>query len=302
MVSRISTYFQNQNSLRSLQQANQDVALSTYQITSGNKTNRLGDMSKDVSQVMDLRDITRQTEIYQSNITGATNFLKASEAALQGMSDLLSDAAATAALGRNENSASTRASLAPKAEGLAETFYNLFKTEYNGRYVFSGQNATNAPVSGNASSTAFPGAPVPTTYYQGDSSELVVITGPNTTLNYGVLGDSEGFAKIKAGLESLWYGLENNSLSDIDSAVSILKDAAANVSTMLGQVGGDMNTLEQLNARHESNKDFLSQQLDELEKVDISEALTKLTQQQATLESSLLVITQINRLSLLDYL
>lgn len=302
MVSRVATYFQNQTSLRTMQQANAGLALSTYQITTGNKTNKLADMSSDINQILGLREVMRQAETYQTNITNAVNFLKTTESALDGMTDLLSQASATATLGRNENSAETRASLAPKAQSLAEAFYNLFNTEFNGTYVFSGQQATNGPVSGVATATAFPGAPVPTTYYQGDSDAVTTVTGPASTTSYGVLGNDPAFAEMKAGLEALWYGLQNNSTTDIDSAVSTLKSAQSKLSTMVGRVGGDMNTLEQLGKRYDASQLVVKEQLDSKEKIDISEALSTFSQQQATLEASMLVTTRINSISLLDYL
>ena len=199
-MTRIATYFQNQSSLRSLQQANEGMALSTYQITTGNKSNKLADLSSDINQILTLREVLRQNETYTANITNAKNFLSSTESALSGITDLLSEASATATLGRNENSASTRASLAPKAQSLAEAFYNLMNTQFNGTYVFSGQQGTQGPLSGTASATPFPGAPVPTTYYQGDTDPVTTVTGPASTTSFGILGNEEAFAEIKAGL------------------------------------------------------------------------------------------------------
>lgn len=302
MVSRIATGFQNENTLRNLRQSNEGLALSTYQITTGQRARRLADISEDASQILNLREVTSRTQSYLDNITSAKNQLQAMENALQGMSDLLGDAASTATLGRTENSASTRATLAPKAQAIAEGFYSLFTTQFNGEYLFSGSNGTVSPVSGNAAATAYPGAPLATTWYQGDTTTPAIITGPSTTLNYGVAGNEAAFSKIKAGVEALWYGLQNNALSDIDNAVNVLKEAKTDLSSLLGRVGGQMNTMDQITQRHTAQQGFLQEQSDELEKIDISEAITKFSEQQATMEASMSIIVRVNQLSLLDFL
>lgn len=302
MVTRISTSFQNQTNLRNLQQANEGLTLTSYQVTSGNIGRRLADTAQSSNQIVAMRDVLARTDMYKNNITSATSRLQAAEGALAGMTDLLAEAASLATLGRNENSASTRESLAPKAQAIADTFYNLFKTQFEGAYIFSGQDGDDEPVSGAASATAFPGLPLATTWYNGDSATGTVVTGPGTTLSYGAAGNEAAFAELKTGLEALWYGLENNSLSDIDSAITTLESARESLSVLQGRVGGQMNTLDQLGERHDTQTQFMGEQLDKLEKVDVAEALTRFSQQQATLEASMLIITQVNNLSLLDFL
>lgn len=302
MVSRVATYFQNQTSLRNLQKANEGISLTSYQITSGNKARRLADTATDSTQILDLRNVLSRTATYQNNINTATNRLKAAENALAGMTDMLAEAASVATLGRNENSADTRASLAPKVQAIVETFYTLFNTEFEGNYIFSGMNGSHSPVAGTGAAAAFPGLPIPTDWYDGDSTPPMVSTGVGSSLQYGVAGNEEAIAQMKAGLESLWYGLQNNSLSDIDAAITTLESARVGISVLQGRVGGQINTLEQISTRHTTQQQFLQEQLDGLEKADISEALTLFSQQRATLEASMLIISQVNQLSLLDFL
>jgi flagellar hook-associated protein 3 FlgL len=301
-MTRIATYYQNQNVLRTLQQASQGLALSSYQVSTGLKAQKISDFNADTNRVLTLRDVQDRTAVYLDNLTNAGNTVKATESALQQMTDLLADATSTATLGRNENSASTRAALAPKAQSLAESFYTLFKTQYNGTYLFSGSNGLSSPTNASAAATSFPGAPVPTTYYQGDSQLNTIMTGPGTTLNFGVLGNDPAFANLKAGMEALWQGLQTNNVTEIDNAVSALNQAKTGLATLLGQVGGQLNTVELVKDRHTTQQTFLKEQLDSLEKVDVSEAITRFSQQQATLEASSALITRINSLSLLDFL
>jgi flagellar hook-associated protein 3 FlgL len=302
MVTRVATASQNAATLRNLQEANRGMALSTYQITTGLKSQTLSDDAGNSHQLLTLKDVQNRTATYLNNLTGANNQLTATESALQQMTDLLSEASSLATTGRNENSAATRATLAPKAQALAESFYSLFNTQYNGQYLFSGSNANTAPISGSASATAFPGEPIDTSWYQGDSQLATAVNGAGTTLEYGVLGNSDAFSKLKAGLEGLWYGLQNNNVTEIDTAISTLGGSKTALSSTVSLVGGQMNNIDQLTERYTNQQSFLKTSVDGLEKVDVSEALTTFSQQQATLQASMMIITQVNQVSLLDYI
>ena len=302
MVTRVATSFQNAATLRNLQQANQGMALSTYQITTGLKSPTLSGDAGNSHQLLTLRDVQTRTATYLTSLKSATNQLTATESALQQMTDLLSEASSLATTGRNENSGETRSTLAPKAQAIAESFYSLFNSQYNGQYLFSGSNANSATIAGNASATAFPGEPLPTDWYQGDTTLATVVSGNGITQDYGVLGNEEAFAKLKAGFEGLWYGLQNNNVTEIDTAISTLTTAKTELSSLVSNVGGQMNNVEQLTERYTNQQTFVQQSVDDIEKVDVSEALTTFSQQQATLQASMMIISQLNQVSLLDYI
>lgn len=302
MVTRIATYFQNQDTLRNLQLSNQTLSLTSYQITTGLKAQNLSDISSDAYQLLSLRDVQSKTTTYLDNATSAKNQLTAVESALQQMTDILSDASSTATLGRNESSAETRATLVPKVQSMAESFYTLFKSQYNGRYLFSGSDSSQPPINTTAASTPYPGEPLPTSWYQGDTTLPTVITGPGTTLSYGVLGNDPAFAQMKAGLESLWHSLQTNDTTEMDSSIATLNKAKESLSGMLGQVGGQLNTAQLVIDRQTNQQQFLKTQLDSVEKVDVASAITQFSQQQATMQASMAIITKVNQLSLLDFL
>ena len=303
MVTRIATAAIQTASLDRMQQSNTKLARLTSQITSGLKADRFQQIATDSAQMLNLQGLRLNTDQYIENLGAADARLKASENALQGMSDLIVEAANLWTLGRNENSADVRANLAPKAENLTRTFYNLFQTKFEGRYVFSGMAGETPPITVAPTANTVPGPPpAPSTYYTGDPQKDIVITGAGTTQEFGITGDNDAFANMKAGLEALWYGLENNSVTDIDGAIDLLNQAQSDIGSTLGEVGGQLSGFDLLKTRHENSTLFLQERIDELEKVDIAEAITLFNQEQATLEASMLVSTSLNSLSLLDFL
>lgn len=302
MVTRIATSYQNAATLRNLQQANANMALSTYQITTGLKSRTLSEDSGNANRILTLKDVQVRTDTYIANLGSASSQLTATESALQQMTDLITEATALATTGRNENSAETRSTLAPKAQAIAESFYNLLNTQYNGQYVFSGSNGNTETISGNAAATAFPGEPIDTSWYQGDGTLSSVVSGAGTTQEYGVLGNDDSFSKLKAGLEGLWYGLQNNNVTEMDTAISNIAAAKSSLTSLVSDVGGQMNNVDALTERYTNQKTFVKTNLDDLEQVDVSEALTTFSQQSSTLQASMMIIAQTNSLTLLDYI
>lgn len=301
-MTRVTTNQQNQNSLRQLQEANQRLAVASEQITTGQKAQRLSEISESAFSLLRLRDVSSNNETYINNIDTATSRLRATEAAVSQFTDLLAQAAQVYTVGRNENSPETRAALAPEAQALAESFYSILNTEFDGQFIFSGSNGGVPAIGGAATATAHPGDPLPTDYYQGDTRLQQIITGPGTTQSYGITGDNPAFANLRAGLEALTFGLQTNDVTEIDNAIASIENSQDQLASLLGQVGGQINNLGLVSERHSSQQLFITEQVEDIESIDVTEAITEFTQQQATLEASLLTITRINQVSLLDFL
>ncbi len=302
MVTRISTSFLNSTLVNRLQTSNVQIARNTYQISSGLEARRYEDISTETNALFDLKELRSSNERYIRNIEDVTARLSSSENALQGLSDLMADASNLWTLGRNENSAESRAALAPKAEALTRTFYQLFQTQFEGRYIFSGQASENPPLNQSPTANISPGNPAPTTYYTGDVARPSVITGEGIQIPYGVTGDQQGFADMLAGLEALWFGLENNSTTEIDNAIELLNNAQTELSDMLGEIGGQIESLNLLKDRHESANINITERVDGIEKADITEAISNYSANQAVLESSMAILARLQSTSLLDFI
>lgn len=299
---RVSTTLMHQTALTQMEKSNSALSDLSYQITSGKKAKSLNEIAADANLLLNMEDLRTTTNTYVENLDTAKSRLSATENALQSLNDIMVEASNLYTLARNESNSEVRASLVSKAEGLANSLFSVMRTKFDGRYIFSGQDGETSPISGNPTATTIPADPPPTTYYNGDATKMKVITGNSTTESYGITGDHNGLARMKAGLEALMYGLENDSDTDIDGAIDMLQNAQSDISDMQGEVGGQMASFQLQIDRHENNKTFLQDRVDELEKVDVAEAMSKFAQQQSTLEASMMVISRLARLSLLDFM
>ncbi len=302
MVERVATKFMNTTNLRQLQETNVRINESSEKITTGFKGNRLQDFSENANILLDTYNLQGQTQTYINNIQIAKNRLQATEQNMQSMLDLISEASSLWTTGRSERSAETRSALAPQAQNLVESFYSVFNTKFDNRFIFSGTAGNQQPISSSPVASPLPSSPAPNTFYNGDAALPVTMTAPSQTSAYGVAGNAQAFAEMKAGLEALWYGLENNDTNEIENSINALQEAQQQMTGLLGDVGGQISEMDKLNGRHEATKIFLEEKADQIDKADVTEALTEFQQQTTVLEASMSVMTTISRLTLLDFI
>lgn len=299
---RIATFFQHQQNLTRLQQSTSNLNRISGQISSGFRAERLEEIADFSTQLFNLEELQKNNTIFIEGLAVADARLQTTENTLNSITDLLVETTRVATLGRNELSPEVRATIAPQVRGIADTFFQLFNTQFEGRFIFSGQASETQPITATLTGNPFPGDPPPTSYYTGDSERIQVVTGPGTSTTYGVTGNNVGFARIVAGLESLIFGLENNSLTDIDGAIDLVSQAQKDVSDILGQIGGEAAGFDLLRDRFESSNTFMNQRIDELSKISFTEASTRFTQEETALQASLSVTSRILQISLLNFL
>ena len=128
--------------------------------------------------------------------------------------------------------------------------------------------------------------------------DLIIPRGSNEFVQYimansniSVMGHADGICHVYVDSEA-----------DIDNAITTLDSAQTGISSLLGDVGGQLNSLSQLEERHQNTNLFLQEQIDSIEQVDVTEAITQFSQQEAVLQASLAVIARLNQVSLLNFL
>lgn len=298
---RVTNNYIAQQGIKRIQNATEAVYKSDMQVSTGLKGEKYSDVASDLRQILLVSESQSKLESYSKNLTNMESYLESVEKTLQGMQKILTETTELATLALNENTPEARASLASTAEGLAKNLDSLLNTKFQGKYIFSGQ-ATDTNVSEPSSPKVFAGIPASKDYYQGDSESLQTVVGDGIVLEYGITGDDQGFADLKAGIESLWYGLENNDDSSLEGALDLINNAQSGFGSMLGTVGGEMKQVDILQEQNETTKDFLATQLQELQGVDSSKAINELKANEAALDANFMLLARMGKVSLIDYL
>ena len=132
------------------------------------------------------------------------------------------------------------------------------------------------------------------------------------TVTYGVLADEVAGPLMQLMQDLMIYASGtpsafSNPLSSADRAFIISKIPEANAAFDVAngaqaQHGVAMKTIEDAQIRHENELAFINRFIANIEDTDIAEAVTKLNQDQLALESSFRVFSQLNSLSLLNFI
>lgn len=298
---RVTNMYQAQTSLARIQNSSEDVFNSDYQVSTGLKSSKYSEVAADLSQILQTKESQSKIESYSKNLTTTESYLNSVETSLQSMKSILTEATSLATLAKSENTAEQRAALSATAEGLAENLDSLMNQQFQGKYIFSGQ-AGNVPTTDGTSPKVYAGVPSDTSYYQGDLEKKSTVVAEGDVLKYGIIGDDQGFADLKAGIEALWYGLQNNNEASLTGSLDLINNAQDSFGSMLGIIGGEMKQVDILQEQHSNTTDFLAEQLQELQGVDSAKAISDLKSNEAVLEANLSLIARQNQTSLMDFL
>jgi flagellar hook-associated protein 3 FlgL len=191
-----------------------------------------------------------------------------------------------------------RASIATQLQSVLAEVVSQANTTFNGVSLFSGTaSAMPAFAQDSASPTGYS--------YQGNSSVNSATVGDNLQVNVNVPGDqvfTNPSGNVLGSLTQLISALGSGTTTDIGNAVSAVRSALTNVSQQRVLYAGVVN---QINAQ----ESFLSQetisltsQQQSLTGVDMSVAISNLTQAQIAHSTILAAAAKVLPTSLLDYL
>ena len=190
--------------------------------------------------------------------------------------------------------------ITPGAEQLLQQAVAALNVELDGRHLFAGSHNDIRPVVLDPAFSAF-GAP-DDTYYQGDAVELTVRADVDYDLTYGMTADREGFQELIGALRATLEGDGSDDRAMLESALDLVNAALPKITSYQGELGARQAALERVNFGHGDAEVYLQRQISDIENVDLTEAITRLSQDQMVIESAMATIAQLSRLSLVDFL
>lgn len=235
--------------LANLQLLTQENEQTQEQITSGKQINQPSDDPGEVGDVLELESELSSVTQTSSNLTQVTSEVNTAQAALQSATTVLDNIVSLGEQGAGSSvSASTRSALSEQVQqGLSE-LVSLANTQYDGQYVFSGDNATQPS-------------------YQLDSNSPTGVDQLNTASSTDVVQDSTGVTftvsqtaqqifddqdgngnpaadNIFAAVNNLQVALANNDQTGIQNALTSLQSGQTHLSESLQFYGGVQDQLQ----------------------------------------------------------
>jgi flagellar hook-associated protein 3 FlgL len=297
----------SQQFLSNLELLQEQMATTQNQISSGTQISKPSDAPNSLGDVLQLEsDIGNVTQV-TSNLNLVQGQVNSAETALEGATQLLDQAASIAAQGVGTTvSATARATLSQEAQGVLASLVSASQTQFNGNYVFSGDQPTSPS-------------------YQLDPSSPdgvdQLITAPSTALIQDASGITFSASEtaqqifdnrnpdgtpatnnVFAAVNGLAVALANNDQAGITSAVSSIQAAQAYMSQQVAFYGGVQDQIT--NAIDIAQKFQLQDQtsLSQLTSTNVAAASVSLTQDQTDYQASIEAESSLPKTNLFSYL
>ena len=306
---RISSSWAHQTAVNSMLNQQASLQQIQQQLSTGKKLLTPSDDPMAAARIIDLNQNIKQNEQYQSNINTARDRLSQQESVLQSATDVLQKINELGVQGLNDtNSPSDRTSIAGEMEELNKQLLSIANTKSpSGEYLFSGFKSTTQPFSKNSGTTG-------TYTYAGDTNSRSIQIDTNRQITDGdpgsqVFGMPTGSATLPAA------GSINNVFEAIDKFAADLRANAPNsaslddvsksldkVLSVRSSVGIRLNALDKQDEMHTDSVLEMKTVLSATEDVDYAEAISRFSQQTASLQAAQQTFTQLKKLSLFNYL
>jgi flagellar hook-associated protein 3 FlgL len=300
---RITTQMTTAGVLANINNVQQQLASTQQQLSTGLKINQPSDDPYGASLAIQLKNDMAGLSNYQSSVTDGTAWASAADTSLTNIMSMLQRAQELTVQASNGDESSTDLSAtADEIDQLADAMKQEANAQYNGQYVFSGTATGTTPYS-SATGDVF----------QGNTGAITRTIGPNSNLQVnvdisGLLGSGTSAADgklldtlrtissdMRSGNAGGVADLSSNQLGNLQNSLNSLEQLQANV-------GAVQNRLTLAGTRIQGLQNSDTAALSNDEDVNMAQAVTSFSNEQAAFTAALRAGASIVQSSLMDFL
>ncbi len=319
-MTRVSTFQQSRILMNDMLQNQQAANKAQRQVSTGHVAEFYKDIYQDTASLTGAKSLLSRLEQHKENNGTIQSTLFTYDQALGGMEKAATNIKESVMKAINS---STSLGFEAAIEGAFDAALNFLNSQNSEGYLFSGSKKDTAPVNITQMSDLLTALQPPTDIFENNNLKKTVQLDENRSIEMGILADDIGLEVMTAIQRiALWQngtipttapvpagpaGPISTPLSATDQAFLIgeianLEDMVKNLSETRGVNGLNLKTVEEtvitLDAQIDQTEVFISN----IENVDAAEAITNLNQKNFALEASYNVLSQVDRLSLLNFL
>ncbi len=291
---RITFAHSYDKSIRDINSKKESLDRLTTMASSGKRMLNPSDDPIAWSQAMNVKQNIREIENYNSNLEFALGWNRATEDALNAMSDVIMRARDAATAFVSANSPEEQHALAQTLDQAVQEALALANTRYGDEFLFGGKNSTSIPFD----STDL-------TQYHGSTDALEVRTGVNQRQVVNIDGKKSFFtdstdpdSSILQTLVEVRDAITAGDTNAVQSQLQDLDAGYAHLTAMGTLIGTRLEKMEHYQATLNSLKLQDQTKLSGLEDADLVDVLTRLQQQRTALEAALRVTSTMDDLNL----
>ncbi len=300
---RITTQMTTTGVLANINNVQQQLATTQQQLSTGLSINQPSDNPYGASLAIQLKNDLQNLGNYQSSVTDGTAWSSAADTSLSNVMSMLQRAQElTIQASNGDESATDLSATADEIDQLADAMKQEANAQYNGQYIFSGTATGTAPYSTSTGDV-----------FQGNTGAIQRTIGPNSNLQVnvdisGLLGSGSGAADgklldtlrtvaadMRSGNSTGVADLSSNQLGNLQNSLNSLEQLQANV-------GAVQNRLSLASTRIQGLQNSDTAALSNDEDVNMAQAMTTFSNQQAAFTAALRAGANIVQSSLMDFL
>ncbi len=308
-MTRVSTYTQQTAMLDHTLRRQSAINTAQNQVSTGKKADTYSGYGSDVSALISARAIKSRTDVYSDTVKRLGVRLDQVNIHVGAIGDSAKALKQTLLDGM---ALETGVSFDENIEQHFQSMVRSLNAQYEGQYLFGDSRFNQKPV--NVSDlTALAAKASPADAFDIVSGKAVARVADGQDVEHGILANEMAEAVVKVFQDIKIYnddpltGPLNGKLNAVqttflETKLKELQTAIDGVSGFEQQNGLKQKQMEELEAYHSERMLGLERLATDIEDVDIASAISKLQNDQTALQASYRVLSQVNRLSLNDYL
>jgi flagellar hook-associated protein 3 FlgL len=275
----------NQAFLASLNSIQLQMQQSQAEVSSGLRVQQASDDPTEIAEILQLQGDISQNQQIQSNLNSVSSDLGTADSALQTAVQVVENATSLGAQGASTTStADERTNLAQQVNGILQTLVGIANTNIDGRYIFSGDQDTQAAYQID------PTQPEGVKQLVNAPATQVVVDASGTSISVSKTAQEIFDAKdangnptagnVFAAVNSLVTALQSNNQTDISQAVISLQSADQYLNDQLafyGQAESSITTATTVAQQFQTQE---TSNLSQLRDADVASVAVQLTQEQ----------------------
>jgi flagellar hook-associated protein 3 FlgL len=299
MLTRIGDYAQNNRTTQLLLDAQTRTREAQIQISTGKVATRFRGLAGDTNRLLSTKDALQRIQKFQTNNQLVGDRLGAMESSTASLVDIATRLRVLL-IQRLDSAQGVPGIITADADNLLQQALSDLNVELDGRHLFAGSKTDTTPVVLDPAFSAF-GSP-DDTYYKGDTVNLTTRADTDVDFTYGMTADRAGFQDLIGALRTTLEGDGSDDQALLSSALDLVNAALPKITSYQSEIGARQAALDRINQGHGDAEVYLQRQVSDIEDVDLTDAISRMTQDQMVVESSLATIARLSQLSLVDFL
>lgn len=308
-IERVATSMQTQYMLTQLATAGANLNTSQQQVATGKVATNYAGYGDKTAALEAARSAATRAEAYKASTQKALDQANLQDTQLSTLSDLSNQLrqAVTTAVASNDGT-----QLMSQVQGIFEQAVQVLNAkDANGNYLFGGDNNGTPPVTVSTLAGLSALGSGAAAFVNGSiASSVNVADGQNAKV--GVLASDAG-AQLMQVIKDVsdfnlgasgpfGAGLTGGQSSFLSGAIQSATTAAQSVNAVMASNGETYNRLKDAVSHQDTLSTLYQGFTTDIEDVDMAQAVTNLNQNQTALQAALKVTSQLNQISLLNYL